>query len=72
MTHETYVIRIYRRARDGSGGLVGIVEVPGTHRQASFQDAEQLAVILARPRQHLRAPSRERAGNVSSAPPHDH
>lgn len=72
MTYESYVVRIYRRARDGSGDLVGMVEVPGTKRQAAFHDALELASILAKPRQRLRAPRAAPAQAPASPAPNEH
>jgi hypothetical protein len=58
MSQESYVVRIYRRGRRGTGQLVGIVEMPGSRRQAGFHDIAGLSAILAQPRRHLRRPPR--------------
>jgi hypothetical protein len=58
MSQESYVVRIYRRARRGADQLVGIVEIPGSRRQATFHDVAELSAILAQPRRHLRRPPR--------------
>lgn len=71
MSYETYIVRIHRRARDGSGGLLGVVEVPGTSRQAAFHDGIELASILAKPRAYLRARRPTPADAPASPAPND-
>jgi hypothetical protein len=56
MYQETYVVRIYRRAQRNAGDVLGIVEIPGSQRQAAFNDLAELAAILAHPRRYLRHP----------------
>jgi hypothetical protein len=49
-----------------------MVEVPGTKRQAAFHDALELASILAKPRQRLRAPRAAPAQAPASPAPNEH
>lgn len=58
MPPENYVVRIYRRGRDGA--LVGVVESPGNGWQKPFQNLEELIGILASPQP--RAARSKRAG----------
>ena len=45
---ESYVVRIYRRARNKSRILIGTVEVAGTERKWAFSNIEELWELLKR------------------------
>lgn len=48
-SEDSYVVRIYRRARDPDS-LTGIVEYPGTGERAAFHDIGELrSALLCRP-----------------------
>jgi hypothetical protein len=63
MATESYVVRVYRRAKRNPQAVVGIVEAPASGAQASFHDLAELATILAAPRRRLR-----RAGSTGGGP----
>jgi len=44
---ETYVVRIYRRARENGGDVAGVVEAVRTGRQQPFHNLRELTDILA-------------------------
>jgi hypothetical protein len=45
---ESYVVRIYRRARKMSRILIGTIEVAGSGRKMAFSNIEELWEILRR------------------------
>lgn len=45
---ESYVVRIYRRARGDGSAVVGVVEAASTGWQKSFRSVQELADILVR------------------------
>ena len=47
MQSQTYIVRIYRR--NGSPGLVGVVEIVQGRRSKSFRNFEELRSILDQP-----------------------
>ena len=47
MREESYVVRIYRRARGDGSAVVGVVEAAGTGWQKPFRNLQQLTDILA-------------------------
>jgi hypothetical protein len=57
MRPETFIVRIYRRGGRRSHETIGLVETPGSTRQAHFRSLAELAVILSAPRAHMRAAS---------------
>jgi len=54
MQPESYVVRVYRRSQGDPRKIVGVVEAPGSRRQAAFRGLAELLAILAAPRRHLR------------------
>jgi hypothetical protein len=44
---ESYVVRIYRRARGDGSAVVGVVEAASTGWQKPFRNLQQLTDILA-------------------------
>jgi len=45
---ESYIVRIYRRGKDDSSDLVGIVEDPGKPETMAFKTRDELLAILDR------------------------
>lgn len=63
MGAESYVVRIYRRARGDASAVVGVVEAVRTGWQKPFRSFQELSEILARGGARTAAPR----GLLSSA-----
>lgn len=58
---ESYIVRIYRRERESTERLLGLVEVPGRKEKLAFTDYDGLWEILRSSRE-LRPPKRKDVG----------
>lgn len=51
---DSYLIRIYRREKDNSEGIVGIIEEIGAEKKQSFGNLSEMTTIITKPKRGKR------------------